>query len=370
MKKDIVVVGGYGHVGGQICKMLGEVYPGRVYAAGRRLEQAERFCQTMNGKVKPQQLTTDESVDWQWLERTKLVIMCIDQESPTFARKCLMNGTHYVDISAKGSFLSQLEKLNAESCEATGVLSVGLAPGLTNLLAQQAKLVFDQTDRIDIAIMLGLGDSHGKAAIEWTIDQVNSGFEVMQNNQLVAVDSFTDRQLTDFGSSLGKHVAYRFPFSDQQTLPRTLHVPTVATRLCFDSHWMTASMALLRRMGVSRFLEKKAVRSSMVKLLSSLRIGTAQYAVKVDAYGFKEGEKKRVGLSLHGENESLITAQVAAAVGSSLYSSHLPTGVYHLDQLYELTNQANTLYLQRKGTNDQFFISRSCAVNYGTYNDV
>ncbi|MCW1836819.1 hypothetical protein OLZ11_10010 [Bacillus xiamenensis] len=35
MKSKIMVIGGYGHVGQQICLQLSEQYPGQVFAAGR-----------------------------------------------------------------------------------------------------------------------------------------------------------------------------------------------------------------------------------------------------------------------------------------------------------------------------------------------
>lgn len=54
--------------------------------------------------------------------------------------------------------MCQLEGLQAEAAEShlTTVLSVGLAPGLTNLLALLAKQLMDQTNAIDIFIMLGM----------------------------------------------------------------------------------------------------------------------------------------------------------------------------------------------------------------------
>ncbi|MEC0554668.1 hypothetical protein P8853_14570 [Bacillus haynesii] len=69
--------------------------------------------------------------------------------------------------------------------------TVGLAPGLTNLLAQKAAQALDETSCIDIAIMLGLGDSHGKAAIEWTVDHLNMVYDVKVNGRLMEVSSFT-----------------------------------------------------------------------------------------------------------------------------------------------------------------------------------
>ena len=48
-------------------------------------------------------------------------------------------------------------------------------------------------------------------------------------------------------------------------------------------------------------------------MLGVLNIGSAQYAVKVDAEGLKNGRSTGTGIALFGENESFITAQTAAA---------------------------------------------------------
>lgn len=125
MKKDIVVVGGYGHVGGQICRLLADKYPGDVYAAGRSQARAEQFCRSTGGTVKPLTLALGEPINEQLLQRVKLVVMCLDQQDPSFVRMCLQNGIHYVDVSASGSFLTQLETLGTagEELKATSVLS-------------------------------------------------------------------------------------------------------------------------------------------------------------------------------------------------------------------------------------------------------
>lgn len=357
MKKHIVVIGGYGHVGAQICRRLGGKYPGRVYAAGRNLDRAERFSQETGGQVKPMRFNRDVSADWDWLKTTKLVIVCIDQENTELAEACLTNGTDYIDITANGSFLAQLEQLNDEACRGTGLLSVGLAPGLTNLLAQKADQALDETSRIDIAIMLGLGDSHGKAAIEWTVDHLNMVYDVKENGCLMEVSSFTDGRRTNFGGRLGRRTAYRFPFSDQVTLPGTLAVPSVSTRLCFDSRPATALIAAMQKIGTVKLLNNKGIRDLAVRMLGALNIGSAQYAVKVDAEGLKNGRSAGTGIALFGENESFITAQTAAAAASALYTGSFPHGIYHLEQLFELEWEGMQSCLKQKETGEQFVIS-------------
>ncbi len=97
----------------------------------------------------------------------------------------------------------------------TAVLSIGLAPGLTNLISLHAKNLMDQVDNIDISIMLGMGDQHGKAAIEWTVDNLGMNFDVVKEGRKVAVASFTEAIKTDFGARLGRRKAYRFNFSER-----------------------------------------------------------------------------------------------------------------------------------------------------------
>ncbi|KAF6587770.1 saccharopine dehydrogenase, partial [Paenibacillus sp. EKM208P] len=79
-------------------------------------------------------------------------------------------------------------------------------------------------------------------------------------------------------------------FSDQQTLPRTLKVPTVSTRLCFDSRLTTRLLAGLRTIGVSGLLRQKTVRDAVVRSFGKVHIGGDAVAVKVDARGTLNGK--------------------------------------------------------------------------------
>ncbi|MDR6226088.1 saccharopine dehydrogenase family protein [Desmospora profundinema] len=338
MKEHIVVVGGYGHVGQTICKELGEFVPGKVFAAGRNRERAEQFSRATGGMVRPLSLNITETVDPSVLDSVKLVVMCVDQTDPSFVRSCMEKGVHYVDISANHSFLSRVERLHKEASasRATAVLSVGLAPGLTNLLARHAHSQMDQTDAIDISVMLGLGDQHGKAAIEWTIDNLNTEYEVVKGGDRTWVKSFTDGKETFFGAEWGRKKAYRFNFSDQHALPQTLDVPSVSTRLCFDSAAVTGLLAWLRALGAVRLLKWRPIRNAAVQLFGKMRVGTERFAVKIDAWGKKNQQDVFVECLVQGKNEAEVTAKVAAAVAASVTRSSFPHGVYHMEQLFEL----------------------------------
>ncbi|MBE3648452.1 saccharopine dehydrogenase [Paenibacillus polymyxa] len=312
------------------------MFPGKVFAAGRSLERATAFSQQSNGKIRPLQLNIHEPIDPSILEQAKMIIMCLDQDNTTLIRTCLQHGVHYMDITANAAFLSQVEQCHQEAraYQVTSLLSVGLAPGLTNLLALQTTQLMDQTDELNISLMLGLGDRHGQAAIEWTVDQIHTDLEVIEQGRPVTRRSFTDGIVADFGVGVGRHRVYRFPFSDQQTLPRTLNIPTVSTRLCFDSRLTTRLLAGLRTIGISGLLRQPTVRDAVVRSFGKVHLGGNAVAVKVDAQGTLNGKETRVECRLRGHHQSDLTAKAAVFAALALYRSELPYGVFHMEQVF------------------------------------
>jgi len=346
MKNKIIVVGGYGHVGQIICTELSKLHPGLVFAAGRSIERAQQFCETTNGRVLPLQLDISKEVDLNVWDDVRIVIMCLDQTDLTFVRFCLAKGIHYVDISADHTFLSQVQTLQdtAISNNSTAVISVGLAPGITNLMAQHASQQLNQTDQIDITIMLGLGDHHGKAAIEWTVDNLATSFATKNGEHITIVSGFSEGKTINFGHKLGRKDAYRFNFSDQHTLSHTLHIPLVSTRLCFDSPFVTKLLGGLAKLGILRTLQYTPLRNLAVKLFEKMKFGSNQFAVKVDAYGIKNDELTLVECFLDGTIEAEITAKVASSIAHSIYSKSFSTGVYQIEQLFDLHAIASSIH--------------------------
>ncbi len=335
----IIVAGGYGHVGQQLCLLLAKHYPGQVYAAGRSMEKAERFSRESGGQVLPMELDIRAPFDADKLAGARLLIMCLDQEEPHFVDACLRAGIHYMDISASDSFLTRVEQLQeaAHQGQAVALLSVGLVPGLSNLMAKEAYGLLEHTDRIDITLLLGLGDEHGQAAIEWTIDQLGTDFTVAWNGTEQQVRTFADGRATELGESWGSRRAYRFNFADQHVLSRTLGVP-VATRLCLDSAWVTGGIRLLRKLGLTRLLSWSKIRSAAVKSFARWRGGSDAYVLQVEASGHISGSRAVSKLRLEGRKEATVTASAAAAAALALYREEPAPGIYHIEQLLQLSD--------------------------------
>ncbi|MDR6723804.1 saccharopine dehydrogenase-like NADP-dependent oxidoreductase [Paenibacillus amylolyticus] len=346
VKDQIWVVGGYGQVGQMICIQLGQAFPGKVWAVGPRLNRAEEFSRSTNGAVLPLQIDVRKHIDPVMLATVKLVVMCVDQMHTHFVEACAEAGTDYMDITAKYDFLAQVERLHEhmQAKQATAMLSVGLSPGVTNLLVHEAVDGMDQTDDVNITVMLGLGEKHGKAAVEWTVDQMNTTYQVTQKGEYAEVDSFDDGRWVDFGEQLGRRKAYRFNFSDQHVVARTLQIPTVSTRLCLDSRWITRAMSLAKRVGIFRLLRISSIRNATVKAFGLIPGGEEMYAVKVDAKGWTNGKPIVMEQLIVGQREADVTAAVAAATAEKMYQEKLSPGVFHIEQVLSIQDIQRVLH--------------------------
>ncbi|MFI0898362.1 DUF664 domain-containing protein [Streptomyces sp. NPDC020983] len=310
----ILVVGGYGAVGAIVSRTLDGWFPGRVLAAGRRPQRAR-----LASGIRAVRLDLHEPGGLDGLLRRYsigTVVLCVEPPDSALARTCLRHGIHLVDVGACDRLLRTVETMAdlAQESGATAVLSVGVAPGLTNLLARQVHETLGGADRLDITVLLGAGEHHGLDAVGWTVRQLGRRHPHGAQPLRVALAGHNTR------------TAHPFGFSDQYSLRRTLGVGTVTTRMCLDSAPLTALLFGLRRIGAFR---TGTLRRALTRILSRVHIGTSGFAIRVDGH---HGDT-HAAVTMTGSGQSRITALVAAHVTRDIVTGTLPAGVHHIDQL-------------------------------------
>jgi len=344
-KGKILIVGGYGAVGRVIAKTLIELFPSQIIVAGRNFQKAKDFSSELDEKAIPMEIDIlSTAFDDKIFDGLRLVVMCIDQKDTIFVSQCIKRGIHYIDITANYNFLSKIEYLNdeAKNYNTTVILSVGLAPGITNLLAKQCKSMVQDLQYADIYVMLGLGEEHGDAAYRWAFEDLNDEFYIREDGEEKKVRSFEDGKKTTFPEQKGKRMAYRSNFSDQHVIPKTLNIDSVSTRICFDPAIMTSVYAFLRKTGLSNLLKIRIVQNILIKSLKLFRFGSDQFVLKVEG-----GSDRKQGLlyecSVSGNGQGNNTGLVAAKVAEKLYISSFPSGVFQIEQLFEPINFIDSL---------------------------
>jgi hypothetical protein len=268
----VVILGGYGAVGREAAAVLSSSHD--VVVAGRNppavVPGATAVRVDLRGDV--------DGV----LDGAHAVLMCAEVDNARIARACMDRGVHYLDVTASHDTVAAIGELEGD---ATALLSVGLAPGVTNLLARHCVELTGARD-VEIGVLLGGGERHGAAAVAWTLD----GLADLGPSWRVG-----------FPAPYGTRTVHGFPFSDQRTLPDTLDVDRVRTGLCLDSRLMTALLP-----AAARFAH---------------RLGP----LAVSAGGMT--------CAFSGRRQSRATGVVAALLVDLL--PDLPRGVWHVDQVVD-----------------------------------
>ncbi|KZL11592.1 Saccharopine dehydrogenase [Pseudovibrio axinellae] len=334
----ILIVGGYGQVGYMIAERLAPEFPGRIVLAGRNLDKAKIAAGTVGHNAEGRAVDIIAMDVGDVLDDIELVLVCLDQTKIGFVEQCLSRGIHYVDISAEHDFQSQVEALDdlAKRNDARALLSVGTAPGLTNLLSARARDQMVRLDRIDILLHFGLGDVHGQAAVEWMFNNIDTTYNVQDNGRARQVRSFGDSIALGLPDGKQERSAYRFNFSDQHVIGRTLDVPSVSTWVQFDDRLTTWLFAVSSRVGLGRLLLRPFWRKLAVWLFMNVHIGSDICGVAVRARGQAKEGAEEITLGVIGRNEAKMTAIIAAEMTRQILTMNHKAGVFHSEQIIEV----------------------------------
>ncbi|MCP2293000.1 saccharopine dehydrogenase NADP-binding domain-containing protein [Nocardia amikacinitolerans] len=297
----VVILGGYGAVGREAAAAL--VAAGqRVRLVGRRPERAR----AVDGAEMVRADIADDRQLAEVLDDASVVLMCAELDNARVARACFERGVHYLDVSASHGVLGGIEELDdlAVAHDAVGVLSVGLIPGVSNLLARRVVEVSGGRT-VRIGAVLGSGEAHGPAALRWTLD----GLGTMSGSWRMTFPE-------------GGRVVHRFPFSDQYTLVHTLGIDEARTGLALDSRPLTWLIGAARRPLLARLMRGRVVEW----LLARVHVGSERFAVVA--------ESGATSAWFAGHRQSHATGLVAALLVRRVES--FPAGVRHIDQLVEL----------------------------------
>lgn len=328
---DIVIAGGYGHVGRAIAARLAPGYPDRVVLAGRSESKARGTASGIGHGCRGMRLDTADGVA---PAGASVVIMCLDQFDPSFAADCLQRGIGYVDVSADDRILGMIEALDATARrgEAPGLIDVGLAPGLTNLLSRILVESVEDTVTLDLFVLLGAGDDHGPAAIEWTLDKFDSEFIVFEDGEPRWVRAQRETRTAEVPGRRNPVLGVRFDFPEQRSLVRTLAVPTVSSWMATLPPSVARSMRMAALAGGGELTRRPRSRKALLKALLRGGVGTDECGVLVQA---TDASGEMTEISVLSADQSALTASATALMATRMIEGQLPPGVHHSDEVIE-----------------------------------
>lgn len=309
----ILIAGGYGAVGRKIAADLSKLGSHQIILAGRDLAKASAAAQPIAAQAR----RIDLSAPPTWsaaLDGVDLVIACIDQTDTAFLAEIASRGIAYLDVTADDHFFRQAETLNTST---PVLLSVGLAPGISNLLAVAAARQLDSVSTIETGLLMGTGDEHGAAAVEWSTANM---FDPAAPR---------DDAKVDFGPDFGTRTAYFMDFSDQHALTRTMPGVKAITRVTYDSALITTALFWVgRTFAGNKTMERLVARASHLPTF-----GSDKCVLSVTASGKRNGQPAKQTAHFFGQREAAVTAAVAALMAQEILNGNVPPGVHHSHQV-------------------------------------
>ena len=310
----VLVLGGAGAVGHHTARRLLQLGHA-VTIAGRTattLEQATRRIPGIEAIV-------GDAADHDTLRRAgpvEAVVNTTGLASADIIQPWLDAGVHVVDIAASGEEMRRLELVHAD--HATLLLSVGLLPGLSTLMATHLADADRGAASITIGALLGVGEDYGDASRRWTISRLGQTVD----GPAGAFRNFVPSVAVDYPAGFGRRRAHQFDFADQLVLTRDLGI-LVTTVYCLDSRFATAGLTVAAR-----------IPGAPKALLAANRI--SRRATRGSDWWAATAHTNSLTLWALGRAQSHGTAMITALATDLLLSAPPRAGVRHLHQLVSL----------------------------------
>ncbi|MFI6578615.1 saccharopine dehydrogenase [Nocardiopsis sp. NPDC050513] len=307
----VLVLGGYGAVGSLVTERL-RADGHTCWAAGRDPGRADRVVDA----GAPESGGFRDAV-----EDVDVVVNVSGAEDPALVAIAAERGAAFVDATAAHTYVAEVERL---APRAPVLLNVGLAPGLTNLLAADVRPHAPAGAAIDLAVVLGAGEAHGAAGSAWAYGLLGRVFPDPDTG--TPVRNFTRPSVFALPGQ-GRRRLYRTDFCDQHVLTRDLDRP-VRTYFGLDSRPLTVALAGLTRIPGAR------------------RLPTGLHLPGSDAWTVlaRTGEHVRWA---RGHGQSRATAALTA--WAAVLADGLEVGVHHLHGVASLADLPEDLPLTLGG---------------------
>lgn len=256
-EREIILLGGSGDVGKRLARLLAENTRAAVTTVSRHSksfsdQSGERFRHI------PFDLSGRDRLD---IPANILVVNLTEATRPALARHVIDSGGWFLETSASPGYLSAImDALQGTAGPGTAILCVGMAPGLTNLMAAEVAAEARNTVQIDIGVEMGMGRHYGVAGTEWFLRTAGMPYTVVIDHAVRKVAPGQLMRKFAFREGGPRRLAKGYGFAEQRIIAEGTgqHLKTVRSFVALDPAWMTRGLSLLLYLGLGPAIGRNA----------------------------------------------------------------------------------------------------------------
>lgn len=330
-KKSLLIVGGYGLVGTQVARLLRERHPDlELVLAGRRPEQGRALAESLGATTVAVDTSADKPLAALPVLPTAVLAAASDPADRLLVHAARL-GLPVADINRGGhaSVLDAAVAVASETTSAPVLLSGSWMAGVAALMAAATVRELGEVARVDVVALASSDDEVGADSQGFTQRLAWPYYPMRRGRRQVSHPLTSVRRVRCADGN--ERPAALVGTLEQITLPRTLGVPTVETRMALQDTASLYGLIGLKRAGALRALARPALHRTRSALFE--KPGTGDFAgITVTAEG--PGGRVRVDiLDTNGQAHlSAVGAVLAAERVLGLAGHRLPPGLSFPEQ--------------------------------------
>ncbi|MSQ74064.1 MAG: saccharopine dehydrogenase [Betaproteobacteria bacterium] len=253
----MLVLGGYGHFGGRVCRAL--MHHATLIVAGRDGAKARKFARGLGAAHQGVAMDCSASAlaeRVRALRADAVVHTCGPFQGQDYrvARACIAAGAHYLDLADGRAFVAGIGELDAVAREAGVLVASGAStlPALSSAVIDEHRGHFARLDSIDISIAPGQQTPRGAATLEAVLSYCGKPFSVWEQGHWQTVYGWQDAHRFNYPDLGGRWLA-RCDVPDLQLFParyagvqRVRFDAALELALAQCAFWMLAAMVRLK----------------------------------------------------------------------------------------------------------------------------
>lgn len=241
----ILIVGGYGTVGSALARICAPSWP--LLLTGRNPTKGQELTSELGAAVQRWDLNDPEPFS----AAPRAVVSTVNDPEDRILRAAVAAGIPYVDVTRWTSRMTRAATVaTLLQPKAPVLLSSGWMGGIVNIVAASLSHELGGAESVEVAIRYDINDQAGADSVDF-IDRLGEDYEVRRGGSLATVSPLSDATWVDIGGHRTK--VARLDTPEQVTLPITLGIGSVATRIGFSSNASTTALLAAKSLGFFRW---------------------------------------------------------------------------------------------------------------------
>lgn len=261
----VLIVGGYGVVGRQICELLASRHPTLpIWVGGRSLEQAQSTANQWPNATGVYIDVEDNDPLASFPVLPEVIVVSVNDHHDRLLLCAARRGIALIDIARWQKRQDDArQRLANVPLSKPVILASGWMASAAAVVAAAYRRSPQPAKRIDIDVLFSSADKAGPDSVTSFVD-MHHPFTIHDKGKERRVRGMADPKPVRFSSGRVVKVR-RFSSPDQSTLVMTGHTESASARMAFDNTAMTSVFALFARSGIWGLLSASKRRTLLYK---------------------------------------------------------------------------------------------------------